>query len=180
MIPHHVDRAAAAARGIRMGSTQSLRVRSARRTRPSCRRRCRRRGCRTVRSAAVHVAWSTYGFCALAVLRVRRTHGRDAARIRGIPSAPGVRAEVLVERPVLLHDHDDVLDLVDARSGRPRRTRSRRTHHDEDQRRHDRKRNDECGYTTRFPFDACTPPPHGASLGECALNVHGSNSPFLW
>ena len=31
----------------------------------------------------------------------------------GIPSAPGIRAEERVERAVLLHDHDDVADLVD-------------------------------------------------------------------
>ena len=33
----------------------------------------------------------------------------------GIPSAPGIRTEVRVERAVLLHDHDDVLDLLDPR-----------------------------------------------------------------
>ena len=31
----------------------------------------------------------------------------------GIPSAPGIRPEVRVERAVLLHDDHDVLDLVD-------------------------------------------------------------------
>ena len=39
----------------------------------------------------------------------------------GIPSAPGIRAEVGVERAVLLHDDHDVADLVDPpRSGRAR------------------------------------------------------------
>ena len=37
----------------------------------------------------------------------------------GIPSAPGIRAEVRVERPVLLHDHHDVLDDMDVRTTAP-------------------------------------------------------------
>jgi hypothetical protein len=30
------------------------------------------------------------------------------------PIGPRIRPKVLVERPVLLHDHDDMLDVVDA------------------------------------------------------------------
>src|SRR5207245_294524 len=41
------------------------------------------------------------------------------------------RAEVVIERPVLLHDHDDVLDLVypDERSRRPGRAATTRGQH---------------------------------------------------
>jgi len=62
-----------------------------------------------------------------AVQVVRVVERTDAAAVRGIRHADvrrdsvraRIRAEVGVERPVLLHDHDDVLDLVDA--GRRRR-----------------------------------------------------------
>ena len=50
-------------------------------------------------------------------LEVVETGGRDPIPHRD-PVGVGIRAEVGVERPVLLHDDDDVPDLVDADEGR--------------------------------------------------------------
>ena len=67
-----------------------------------------------VRTAAVHVGVVDVRVDARAGLRVGHAHGRLTVAHR---DAVGTRerAEVRVERPVLLHDHDDVLDLVDTR-----------------------------------------------------------------
>jgi hypothetical protein len=50
-------------------------------------------------------------------LRVGDAHGRAAVSHRD-PIGAGERTEVRIERPVLLHDDDDVLDLVDAGEAR--------------------------------------------------------------
>ena len=47
---------------------------------------------------------------------VGEAHGRDAVLHR-YSVRTGERPEVIIERAVLLHDHDDVLDLVDAGHG---------------------------------------------------------------
>jgi hypothetical protein len=49
-----------------------------------------------------------------AAAAARVVHAGGEAAVPGRqPVRSGERAEVLVERPVLLHDHDDVLDAVD-------------------------------------------------------------------
>ena len=66
-----------------------------------------------VRSTTVDVGVIDVGRHARAVRRIGHAHGRLAVLHRD-PVGARKRTEVGVERPVLLHDHDDVLDLVDA------------------------------------------------------------------
>ena len=77
---------------------------------------------RAVRSADDEVA--VVDVRALAPARGRRQAGvRDPVRHRD-PVRARKRAEVLVERPVLLHDHDHVLDLLEAGQRRRRAARA--------------------------------------------------------
>src|SRR4051794_38449696 len=60
---------------------------------------------------------------------IRRAHRRNTALHRN-PVSAGISPEIVIERTILLHDHDDMLDLVDpndvaiARPGRPARRKS--------------------------------------------------------
>ena len=61
------------------------------------------------------VRW--YGFThAPADFRIRVAHGGDAVRIHGNAIRTREGTEVVIEGPILLHDHDDVLDLLRGRS----------------------------------------------------------------
>ncbi len=66
-----------------------------------------------VRSAAVHIMGVVVGVDTLAGEGIRRADGKDAVGIRQ-PVRTGIPPEIGVEGPVLLHDDDHVLDLVDA------------------------------------------------------------------
>ena len=70
-----------------------------------------------VRPAGVAVVRIVEGLHADSRPRVDAAHGRYAVPHRD-PVRTGIRAEIGVERAVLLHDHDDVPDLVDAADGR--------------------------------------------------------------
>src|SRR3954462_1180416 len=65
------------------------------------------------RPAGVAVGGVVVGPDARLVRRIGYTHRRHPALHRDAVGA-GIRPEVGVERAVLLHDHDDVLDVVDA------------------------------------------------------------------
>ena len=69
---------------------------------------------RPVRAADVSVVRVVEGADAAVRERVRDAHGRTAVFHRD-PVRAGKRAEVRVEGAVLLHDHDHVLDRVNAR-----------------------------------------------------------------
>jgi hypothetical protein len=71
-----------------------------------------------VRAAVVAVARVVERAVAPLRERVRDADGGDAVPHRD-PVRARIRAEVRVERPVLLHDHDHVPDLVDAGRRRP-------------------------------------------------------------
>jgi hypothetical protein len=73
----------------------------------------RRRVGGTVRAAVVEIGGVVIGPVAAAGRRVGYADGGDAVAHRNAVGS-GKGTEVAVERAVLLHDHDDVLDLVDA------------------------------------------------------------------
>ena len=70
------------------------------------------RGGMSVRAAHVHVVVVRIRLHAWSVAQVAKTHRRDTLR-HWDAVGTGIRSEVAVERTILLHDHDDVLDLVD-------------------------------------------------------------------
>src|SRR5437764_10492908 len=76
-------------------------------------------------SAMVLVCVIGVGRLAPPVAGIRQTHRRLAA-FHSNPVGPWERPEIRVERAVLLHDHDDVLDLVNAYPARRRRATLRR------------------------------------------------------
>src|SRR5215472_14672204 len=65
-----------------------------------------------MRSAAIAILCVVEWLHASA-LRVRYAHGKRAVARAGQPITARVGAEIAVVRTVLLHDDDDVLDLVD-------------------------------------------------------------------
>ena len=66
-----------------------------------------------VRAAAVHIARIVGGEHAHAGLGILGAHRRLPV-LHGDPVRSGKRTEIGIKAPVLLHDHHDVLDLVDA------------------------------------------------------------------
>ena len=66
-----------------------------------------------VRAACVAVRGVVVGPLAAPRQRIRRANGRHAVAHRN-PVRAGKRAEIRIERTVLLHDHDHVPDLVNA------------------------------------------------------------------
>ena len=76
-----------------------------------------------VRTAEVAVCAVVVGALARSCPRVGHADGDRAVPAR-VAVRAGVGAEIRVERAVLLHDHDDVPDLVNA--DEPRRVRLRR------------------------------------------------------
>jgi hypothetical protein len=79
-----------------------------------------------MRAAGVQVPRVVEGLLAPAGGRIRGAYGELAARRPGKAIRSGIRTEIVIERPVLLHDHDHVLDLVDARGRLGLRTRGTR------------------------------------------------------
>ena len=94
-----------------------------------------RLGHEPVHPPAIDVGGGVRGTVRATVVEVGGVMERlDAAPVHGVghahagwdPVGAGIRPEILIERPVLLHDHDDVLDLVDPgqiRHGQHRRVR---------------------------------------------------------
>ena len=82
---------------------------------------------KTVHASAVDIPHSIDDLVRPAVVHIgvigERTHTRPASRIREArgrnsvlhrdPVRTRIRPEVVIERPILLHDHNDMLDLVD-------------------------------------------------------------------
>jgi len=77
-----------------------------------------------VRSAAVDVVGVVVGRDALPRQGIRHADGEGAVGDRQ-PVGARIETEIFVEGPVLLHDDDHVLDLVDARPGRCQSARRR-------------------------------------------------------
>jgi hypothetical protein len=67
-----------------------------------------------VRPAGVQVARVVERLLAAAGRGVRDADGEAAVGVPWKAVGAGIRTEVVIERPVLLHDDDHVLDLVDA------------------------------------------------------------------
>src|SRR5437764_11809240 len=68
---------------------------------------------RAVRAPAVSIGAIVVGALATAAIRMGQTRDRLSGRATSDAIDTGVGAEVGVEGPVLLHDDDDVADLVD-------------------------------------------------------------------
>jgi hypothetical protein len=66
-----------------------------------------------VRAAGVEIVRVVKRLLASTLQRIGDADCELAVRVAWQTVSPGIRAEVLIEGPVLLHDHDDVLDLVD-------------------------------------------------------------------
>ena len=93
-----------------------------------------------VRAPGVQVVRVVIRLLADALGRIGHAHGEAAVRRPREAVRAGVRAEVVIERTVLLHDHDHVLDLVDRAGGlRGLALRSRRRRRGQSERPHDRR-----------------------------------------
>src|SRR5207248_6184147 len=66
-----------------------------------------------VRTAGVQIRGVVEGLLATAGRRIRNANCEAAVRVAWNSVRARIRTEVLIERSVLLHDHDHVLDLVD-------------------------------------------------------------------
>ena len=88
----------------------------------------RARGRRPVRPAGVDVGRIVKGSDARLARRIRDAHGGNTAPQRD-PVGARIGAEVRVKGTVLLHDHDDVADLVDAAANSRRHARGGDRHH---------------------------------------------------
>src|SRR5262249_14759930 len=71
-----------------------------------------REGGGVVRAAGVLVGGQGIRFDAHAGFRIVVANGGHALRVHGNALGAGNRSEVVIDRAVLLHDHDDVLDAV--------------------------------------------------------------------
>src|SRR5205085_8751639 len=124
-----------------------------------------RRVPRIVRASPAVVVMVLVRALTSAILRVRQTRGRMPVRISN-PIRAWKHTEIRVERPVLLHDHDDMLNLVDPRQRRRRRRGARRR---PDTLRHDRPHDTQRHY--RHNENDRSPAPQSPTVATSAVAV---------